>query len=380
MKVVVVSLDLDGRGRFPAELLAGWRDFARPQREAIDAAPGLDLVMVHSGWKDDLQESLKIPCHFVSEPKPFLTLPGGKRVRRLPRRLFAKVAELKPDLIHFEGLLFPRELRGLAAAVPGTPIVAQDHGSKLRPGWRQKLLRWGFNKLSAAIFTAREQADPFINAEVLRKDLPIHEVLEGSSPFTPGERGAARKMTRLDGDPCLLWLGNLDANKDPLMVLDSVAFASAELPRIRLYMCYRAAPLLPAVRQRLADPRLATRVTLVGEVPYPGTEPYLQAADFLVQGSHDEACGFAVIEAFACGTTPLVTDIPSFRRTTGGGTCGSLVAPNDISGMTRAIVSWSQRDRIALRKNAREHFERSLSFGAVGRELRAAYEKAYQGR
>jgi glycosyltransferase involved in cell wall biosynthesis len=373
LKVVVVSLHLDTQHRSPADLLASWRDFARPQREAMDAAPGLEIEMVHAAWADDLRQAEGIPCHFVREPAPFLALPGGRQFRRLPRRLFSTVEQLAPDLVHFEGLLFPRELHALARRLPSVPIVAQDHGSKLRGGWRQKILRWGFGKLTAAIFTAREQAEPFKSAGVLREDLPIFEVLEGSSPFSPGDVLATRARLRLEGDPCLLWLGNLDPNKDPLMVLDAVAHASASLPKIRLYMCYRNAPLLPVVRQRLADPILATRVTLVGEVPYPGTEAYLQAADFVVQGSHAEGSGFAVIEALACGTTPLVTDIPSFRRITG--TCGALVAPNDVSGLARAIVSWSSRDRAVLRRAARERFERSLSFSAVGRELRSTYQQ-----
>jgi hypothetical protein len=42
--------------------------------------------------------------------------------------------------------------------------------------------------------------------------------------------------------------------------------------------------------------------------------------------------------------------------------------------MARALVDWAGRDRGAMRRRAREHFVRSLSFDAVGRELRAAYE------
>src|SRR5262245_9370076 len=104
LKVVVVSLHLDTLGRSPAELLAGWRDYARPQRAAIDVAPGLELAIVQSGWADDLREAEGIRCHFVRERTPLLTLPGGRTFRLLPRRLFAKIEELRPDLIHFEGL------------------------------------------------------------------------------------------------------------------------------------------------------------------------------------------------------------------------------------------------------------------------------------
>src|SRR6185295_6630591 len=118
-------------------------------------------------------------------------------------------------------------------------------------------------------------------------------------------------------------------------------------------MCFRSAPLLEAVRARIAtDPVLKGRVQLLGTLPRAALEQYLRAADFLVQGSHAEGSGVALIEALACGTTPLVTDIPSFRRITGEGAVGALVPPGDSAALARAIRSWSCRDRLALRRDA----------------------------
>jgi glycosyltransferase involved in cell wall biosynthesis len=99
----------------------------------------------------------------------------------------------------------------------------------------------------------------------------------------------------------------------------------------------------------------------------------LRAADFLVLGSHSEGSGYAVIEALACGTTPLVTDIPSLRRITGDGAVGALSPPGDADAMARALVEWSRKPRAELRHAAREHFERALSVSAIGQQLRAAY-------
>src|SRR3954470_10945993 len=108
MKVVVVSLHLDPGGRLPDQLLAGWRDFGRPQAEAVWAAPGLDLSLVLAGWADAEGKASGLPCRFVREPSPYRHV-AGRRIRRLPRRLSATVQALKPDLIHFEGLIFARE-------------------------------------------------------------------------------------------------------------------------------------------------------------------------------------------------------------------------------------------------------------------------------
>jgi glycosyltransferase involved in cell wall biosynthesis len=374
-RVVVVGMYLDRVARSPDALLAGgWRNFGRTAAAARRAGAG--MTMVQAAWEDGEREIDGVLCCFVRERgDPFIRLPGGRTVRRRPRRLLERVAALAPEVIHFQGLLLPRELRALAAALPGIPIVAQDHGTKCPGGWRRWWYRWGFAPLAGVAFTARSQAAPFFSAGLFRPGLPVFEVVEVSSPFTPGDQHAARSATGLDGDPCVLWAGNLDANKDPLTVLAAVAQVTSELPGLRLHMCFRRAPQLDAARAWIAaDPALAARVRLLGEVPHAEIEMHHRAADFLVQASHAESCGGAVVEALACGTTPLVTDIPSFRRITGEGKCGALVPVGDAVAFASAIRDWSRRDRATLRLRAREHFERDLSFDAIGRQLCAAYE------
>jgi glycosyltransferase involved in cell wall biosynthesis len=275
----------------------------------------------------------------------------------------------------------PRELRALAKALPDIPVLAQDHFTKCPRGWRRWWYRWGVARVGGVAFTARSQADPFIAAAVLRPDLPIFEVIEVSSPFTPGDQQAARLATGLVGDPCLLAVASLNPRKDPLTLLDAVGLVANELPGLHLHMCFGDTTLLDAVRARIAgDPVLADRVRLIGHVPYREIETYFRAADFAIQASHAEATGAAVIEALSCGTTPLDTDIPSFRRITGKGEFGALVPVGNAAAFANAIRDWCRRDRATLRRRAREHFEQDLSFDAMGRQLYAAYNALWWSR
>jgi glycosyltransferase involved in cell wall biosynthesis len=230
--------------------------------------------------------------------------------------------------------------------------------------------------MTGVAFTTEAQAEPFRACGLLRPATRVYAVPESSSTFTPGDMAEARAATGLSGDPCLLWLGRLDANKDPLAVLDALALTAESLPDAMLWCCYQSAPLLDAVRACIAgDPSLQGRVRLLGEQPHARVERLLRAADFLVQGSHGEGSGYAVIEAMACGTPPLVTDIPSFRALTGGGRYGALARPGDPRDMARAWIEWAGRDRTAVRHEVRTHFERELSFDAIGKRLVATYRE-----
>ena len=377
--VVQVGCDMDPERRDPEATLAAW--WTQPAFAQAACRAGVEVTVVQAAWRDAVIERDGVIFHFVRE-----RFGAGWRRRLglwatpLPWSLARRVAELRPQLIHLHSLSFPLHARFLGKRVPNAPVLVQDHKDGVPPHWRRSVHRFGLARIAGTAFTVRVQARPFIDAGVLRADLPVFELLENSSRFTPGPQAEARARTGLRGDPCLLWLGHLNANKDPLMVLDALGRAAQDLRDPHLWCCYLTAPLLDQVVERIAaDPRLAGRVHLLGPRPRADVEHLLRAADFLVQGSHVEGSGFAVIEALACGTTPLVTDIPSLRGITGDGIVGGLCPPGDSGMMARLLVQWSARDRSALRAAARDYFERALSFEAIGAQLRTAYDALLEG-
>jgi glycosyltransferase involved in cell wall biosynthesis len=231
------------------------------------------------------------------------------------------------------------------------------------------------------MFTSRAQAEPWLERGVLPRSVPVFEVCESSSTFTPGDRGAARAATGLQGDPCLLWVGRLNHNKDPLMVLDAVSLALRDSPSLQLWCFYTEAPLLDGVRARIAaDRELAERVHLMGSVPHEQVEQLCRAADLFLSASHSEGSGYALIEALACGATPIVTDIPAFRAITGDGEVGALVPVADSEAMARSLLEVAALDRAELRQKTLAHFERSLSFDVLGQRLRDVYETVVSKR
>ncbi len=374
LRVVQVSPFLDPAKRSAEDLLSAWPTLVQVA-EAV-ARAGAEVTVLQPAAADDFVQSAGVRYLFVRERPP-------SRVRRraglwaspLPRRLARKLADLDADVIHFQSLSFPLHLSLIGKSARGTPILVQDHGDQPPPRWRAGLHRRGLRAAAGVSFTHREQVRPFVEAGVLPEAIRIFEVLESSSWFAPGDQGQARRATGLAGDPCLLWIGHLDRNKDPLAVLTALAAAAPHLPDLHLWCCYGSAGLLAVVRDRIrSSDVLRDRVHLLGRVPHEQVELLCRAADFLITGSHSEGSGYAVLEAMACGAAPLVTDIPSFRRITDEGTVGALSSPGDSVAMTQALLEWSAMDRRELRRRVMGHFQERLSFDTVGKELRAAYE------
>ncbi len=378
MRVLHVGCVLDPQRRPAAALLDAWPTLALVAG-AVRAA-GAEVTVLHAGHADEVLERAGVSYHFVAEPR-VARLPGSRGgAGVLPIRLARRAAALRPDVVHLNGLEFPLHVRALAAALPNVPILLQDHAGR-PPVRRRRLHRWGLAPAAGAAFTAAEQARPFVDAGILRRDLAIHEVPESTTTFAPGDVAAARAATGLFGDPALLWVGRLDANKDPLTILDAVALARRALPGLRLWCCFGDASLMDEVRARLArDALLALCVHLLGRVDHARIELLGRAADFLVLGSHHESTGYAVIEALACGATPVVTDIPAFRALTGDGRVGALLPPGDPQAFARALVPLAYASRAKLRQRARRHFELRLSPAALGARLTDVYEEMARAR
>jgi glycosyltransferase involved in cell wall biosynthesis len=303
----------------------------------------------------------------------FVELPGGPGAPGRGRRLAAVLAGLDADLLHVQGLAFGADAFAVARRMPRLPILCQDHADRPPRWWRRPSWRRWYSAVSAVAFTAAEQARPFVDAGVFDPRMPVFGIPESSSRFTPGDRERARAETGMHGDPCVLWVGHLDANKDPLTVVDGIARAALRLPGLQLWCAFGNAPLLPEVEALVrAHPRLEGRVHLLGSVPHARIEAMMRAADVFVSGSRAESCGYALLEALACGATPVVTDIPSFRVLTGGD-AGRLWPPGDASRLADALAdAWS---RPAPRATMRSHFDAHLSFAAVGRRWARAYAR-----
>ena len=363
MRVVQVNM-VHPRDRRSAEALIDTRPTLRNIAEAVRRT-GAAVTVVQSS--DEMAEVTRegVRYQFVAEP----TLPG-RRVGFAPWRLADAVRSCRPDIVHINGLDFPFHIRALCRI--GVPTLVQDHASGA--GTRAWLRRWGLAKAAGVAFTDIRQAEPFAARKCFRAGTRLFSVPESSTWFTPGDRDEARLATGMRGDPAVLWVGRLDRNKDPLTILDAIAIAAPSLPDLQLWCCFHEQPLLRQVQARLeADPQLARHVHLLGRVPHAWIEALARAADFFMLGSHREGSGYALIEALACGATPIVSDIPSFRGLTAEGRIGALAPVEDARGFAAALVALAARPREAQRRQAIDHFNRNLSFDAVGRGLREIY-------
>ena len=367
MRIAVVNYAYDESIREPDQLLdrystlTGWSD-------AI-AAAGCVVAVAQRFHKD--ARIVRQSCEYVFCEDGAR---GDPRTKLWPHRLHRRVKDLRPDLVHVNGLNVPIQTWLLRRSLPSSiPIVVQDHGGIESPR-RDFVRRLAMQAPDAFFFTAAAQASRWREAGLIAVNQPVHQVLEASTGIRSVDRTAARRATGIEGDPAVLWVGRLNANKDPLTVLEGFEIAIAHLPNARLTMIYGTADLLPAVRERIAgSTALAGRVTLAGAVAHERMSDFYSAADLFILASHHEGSGYALLEACACGLSPVVTDIPAFRAITGDGAIGALWPNGNARACAEALITASARERSAARQAVLDHFDRALSWPAIARQASEAY-------
>ena len=368
MHVAQVNFVPPPAGMAPDEVFRHW-----PSLEDIAAAAA------GAGTRVSVVQASPQPGRIVRDGIDYRFVELGEGAIQRPRRLAAMLAGLRADVLHVHGLEFARDAHALSGRLPHLPILLQDHANRPPRWWRRRPWRPWFAAAAGVAFTSAELARPFVRARLFGPSTRLFAIPESSTRFTPGDRVLARAESGLYGDPCLLWVGHLGSGKDPLTVLEGVARAALRLPSLHLWCAFGTAPLLDEVRRRIRhDPRLAGRVHLLGKVPHARVETLMRAADLFVSGSRSESCGYAALEAIACGVAPVLTDIASFRALTGNGRIGQLWPCGEAGQLADALVRAAARRPTPAQ--VRAHFDATLSFRALGRLWADAYAQVMVDR
>lgn len=277
------------------------------------------------------------------------------------------------DIVHVNGLDHPRMIRRLRrGAGSQCAIVVQDHGgfdpalvSRPRAAW----MRYGTSAADAVLVAASGFADLFRARGLVPRSTPVHQVMESSTTLRVARQPAASNSLSI------LWVGRLDANKDPLTVLEGFRrFLGRRSGVPRLTFVYGSRELESELRRAIErDDGLRSQVTLAGEIAHDLLPDFYSKADLFVLGSHREGSGYAVIEALACGVVPVLTDIPSFRELTDDGRVGALWTRGDAGSLADALTRVAAAPIADERARCLDLFARRFSWSAIGARAMEIY-------
>lgn len=253
----------------------------------------------------------------------------------LTRSVQDLLAEKRIDVVHVHDVLAPT--LGLVASSAawklGLPVVATSHtwfDRALAYKCLQPLLQRRLDRVAARIAVSR----PVVEAMSMyfRGDWEIIPNGVDTSFFHPGERYAGGDLSL---GATLLFLGRLDPRNGLETVIKAMPEVLARHPGTRLVVAGDG-PLRGHYERQAA--RLGSSVQFVGQVN--GERPACYSeADIYLCPTTKASFGVTLLEAMACGTPIVASDITGFRELIDGGEEAMMVPKDDPSAWARTIVS-----------------------------------------
>jgi len=179
-------------------------------------------------------------------------------------------------------------------------------------------------------------------------------------------------------EPLIVALGRLEPYKRLDLLLRAMVRVLAELPLARLLILGRGQDEA-RLRALAACLHVAESVHFAGYVSEVEKARWLQRAALLVQCSRREGWGLTVVEAYACGTPVVATDVPGLTDSVQDGVTGVLVRRARPAPLAAAITKLLADDEARRRMSRRAlawsaYFDWDESAEAVLRAARRAVQ------
>jgi len=215
------------------------------------------------------------------------------------------------------------------------------------PGLYERLERRAFSRMRR-IFAVRQSA-----VERYRRLYP--EFAErfafiptwvDSTVFSPSTSDSSRESTRAalrreigipPDAPLLVFVGRLDQQKDPLLLIDALKLTVASVPNLHLAVVGDGV-LRSRVQELVRTLELAAQVHFMGVRPPLEIAEILRAADLYVLCSAYEGMPIAMLEALATGLPVVCTDVGEVRLVIRDGINGQISSGREPASFADAMV------------------------------------------
>jgi glycosyltransferase involved in cell wall biosynthesis len=295
----------------------------------------------------------------------------------LRKRFQAIVRTLKPDLVH-AGPIQPVSI--LPAMIDYHPLVSMSWGfDMLQDADRNGLWRWVTNYvlertdwLFCDCQTVKEKA---IRSGFQSEKIVVFPWGVDLALFKPADkpRESQHGLTFLSTRS---WEPRYGMD----VVLQGFAAAVQKKKDMKLIML-SSGSLADWVRAFIQDHQLEQHIELRGQINNDELNSIYHQADVYLSASHVDGSSVALMEALACGTPALVSDIPSNLEWVQDGEQGWIFQDGNTDDLTRKILEIGEHhsDLIRMSHNARKRAEEKADWNKNKAIMASAYQMILEG-
>jgi glycosyltransferase involved in cell wall biosynthesis len=292
-------------------------------------------------------------------------------LRSLPRTFWSSLRSADVLHVHGEvagGICLPALVaRRSVVTLHGLHLLRRAEGTKRRLAVANLRLILRAAKRTICVSAAEQDEVLALVPTAPSRLVVIHNGVDSDDPPSVEERASARAELGL-GDAVVagLYLGSLDAHKDPLTVARAAVKVAESEPFVLLVA--GDGPLRPQLEELTRE---SPAVRMLGYRSH--TRALLAATDLFVLPSLREGLSFSVLEAMAAGLPPVVSDTPGNPEAVGDS--GIVVPVGDEDAFAAAFSRLkAPGERRALGDRARERVRERFSLAEMIQRTHDLYD------
>lgn len=279
---------------------------------------------------------------YIFTPKTLISL-YGHFLRYSVRPSFDRaLMEFRPDMV-FATWAYPD---GWAAVKlghkAGLPVVVKVHGSDVYlldeyPGRKQRT-RKALHEADQVVALSQDLAKRVIALGASSDRVQVIRNVVDAAKFYPASQSEARERLGLPAQsPIVLFVGNLVPLGIELLVSASARLVAEKIN----FSCYLIGqgPSQLQLEQQIRELGLERTIHCLGSKSHDELPDWYRAADVVVLPSRSERPPNVLLEALACGTRFVASDVGGIPEIADGDR-GKLVPPNGVEALAKAMISW----------------------------------------
>jgi glycosyltransferase involved in cell wall biosynthesis len=339
-------------GRVGAETLYVTKRFAG----AYAAPPQNTRLAIYSYWEP------RVPRRPGLLRIVWLTLAKGAAAAYFLVRAAPAIIRFRPDIVHLHSIL-TIILAPFTRLFIGALVALTFHGTDFIRFRRNRVLRWLVNRTVDVVFcVSRDMADQM--AQLLGRPRVV-AIPNGVDHEVFFDRGTGRVHQ-------VIAVGHLKWQKGYEYLLHAMRLVTQAHPRIELLIAGEGA-LEKSLRDLAAELGISDNVCFLGLLSQPDLARLLSSSRVYVMTSVSEGFPKALLEALACGTPAVVTNVGECGTVAEG--AGFVVPPRSPEAIAKAIVRLLEDDELfgTMSRNALERAQ-TFSWDEVARITESVYD------
>jgi len=286
-------------------------------------------------------------------------MPGIKEIevsdqkQLLPRFLIVRniIRGIKPDILHLHTLLYPAYLGVFSGFCP--MIVTPWNGDIV---WKAQ---WSLIRKIAVLRGLRNADLITVDSEELKQktlhygkyENKIHFVSFGvdTKLFRPnGGSGNLRKELNIDENAPIVFSGrSLEKIYNIEIILSAVPLVLREIPDAVFVFCWHSDSMKDELLAAAVAMGIFDNVRFAGKVKeHKDLINYYAQAEAFISVPSCDTIPVSLLEAMACGTAPIISDLPSPKECITDGKNGCVVPVRDVNATAKAIVRVLKNNKI----------------------------------